>query len=149
MNEMKPPKVPEKETSDLGDGGRPPPSMDIVTGGDDGHTRETPPSSEGASYGGPAYPIDTEEAAFARDVRMLEWKARKQAAEDALARGAPAFGAGGGDSDEVTMAGATTPPAVTDEAAPAGKIDKKVSAIKVSILRHKMDICGVCSGQYN
>ena len=42
-------------------------------------------------YGGPVYPIDAEEAAFARDVRMLELKARKQAAEDVLARRAPAF----------------------------------------------------------
>ena len=42
-------------------------------------------------YGGPAYPIDAEEAALARDVRTLELKARKQAAEDVLARRAPAF----------------------------------------------------------
>ena len=72
-------------------------------------------------YGGPAYPIDAEEAAFARAVRMLELKARKQAAEDALARRAPAFGVGGGDSEGLTAVGATTASAAIGEAVRAGK----------------------------
>ena len=86
-------------------------------------------------YGGPAYPIDAEEAAFARDARMLELKARKQAAEDVLARRAPAFGVGGGDSEGVTAAGATTASTAIGEAVPEGKRDTKVSASKASTLR--------------
>lgn len=86
-------------------------------------------------YGGPAYPIDAEEAAFARDVRMLELKARKQAAEDVLARRAPAFGVGGGDSEGVTAEGATTASTAIGEAMRAGKRDKNVSTIKVLALR--------------
>lgn len=86
-------------------------------------------------YGGPVYPIDAEEAAFARDVRMLELKARKQAAEDVLARRAPGFGVGGGDPEGGTAVGATTTPAAIGEAVRAGKRDEKVSTIKVSTLR--------------
>ena len=86
-------------------------------------------------YGGPAYPIDAEEAALARDVRILELKARKQAAEDVLARRAPAFGVGGGGTEGVTAAVATTASTAIGEAVPEGKRDRKVSAIKVSTLR--------------
>lgn len=82
------------------------------------------PPPGGGSYGGTEYPINAEEAAFARDVRMLELKARKQVAEDVLARRAPAFGVGGGDSKGVTAIGATTASAAIGrcpESARAGK----------------------------
>lgn len=65
-----------------------------------------PPPSGGAFYGGPAYSIDREEAEFAKHVRMLELRARKQAVEDEIARRAPAFGFGGGDSGGVAAVGA-------------------------------------------
>ena len=85
-------------------------------------------------YGGPAYPIDVEEAALARDVRMLELKARKQAAEDVLARRAPSFGVGGGGPEGVTAAGASAAIGEDVRAGKGGTLpgaggEKKVSAI--------------------
>lgn len=97
MNKMQPPKVPEKIIRDLGDGVCPPPSMDIVTGGDDGHTRATPPVSQGASCGGPSAPIDpelaelknlVEKAALREQLEVLQDQAAARQRERAAATGA-------------------------------------------------------------
>lgn len=141
MLEVQPPKVPEKIIRDLGDGVCPPPSMDIVTGGDDGHTRATPPASEGASCGGPSAPIDADMADAQKRLMIAEMNAKTVAMELQAARDAKDLAAiresGGGPGG--AAAGSGTGPAVTGNCLePAGKGDaepgtggdKKVSAIE-------------------
>lgn len=60
-----------------------------------------PPPPGGASYGGPAYPIDPDEAALSKEWRMEKMKREvaQYKSERAVFEGrAPAFGFGGGDS---------------------------------------------------
>lgn len=93
---------------------------DAVGAGAGSGSVSPPPAPPG---GGSAYLIDPEEAEFAKRVRMLELKVRKQAAEDALARRAPAFGGGGGDSEGGAAVGAGAGPAVTGPASDEKKKD--------------------------
>lgn len=103
--------------------------------------------------GGPAYPYqeDVEEAALARAWRMKKMRYELAEFERGLGESAPEVGVGGGDSKGVAAVGAMAGPAAIGEAVWAGKSgaspgaggDKKVSAIKVSTLRHRMQISGV------
>ena len=61
--------------------------------------------------GGPAYPIDAEEAALARAWRMKKMRYEMAQFERGLGESAPAFG---GDPERVTASGAATTPITTD-----------------------------------
>lgn len=75
MMAMEPPKAPEEVINELGDDYEPDPNsrapmsmMNIDPESHDGFV--PPPPSGGASYGGPSYPIDAEEAEMAKRIRM-------------------------------------------------------------------------------
>lgn len=135
MGSMKPPKVAEKVIGDFGPILLAPGPLDSGVSSSEcgGGGADDPVPTP--SCGGPAYPIDAEEAALAaelRKARMRDELAELKAKDAARLEGrAPAFGGG-------ASAGATISPVATGEAVRAGKSgilsgvrgDEKVSAIE-------------------
>ncbi|CAN0510745.1 unnamed protein product, partial [Ectocarpus sp. 8 AP-2014] len=79
MMAMTPPKVPEKVINDLGESDddlapTAPASSSMSIEPKSGDGCAPPPPSGSASYGGPSYPIDAEEAEAAKRLRMKKMK---------------------------------------------------------------------------
>ncbi|CAN0039066.1 unnamed protein product, partial [Ectocarpus sp. 12 AP-2014] len=136
MMAMTPPKVPEKVINDLGesDDDLPPTapassSMSIEPESGDGCA--LPPPSGGASYGGPSYTIDREEADAAKRLRMKKMKLEEEEVDEkrAAIRARQALSSvpaavGGGAS----VSGAATAPVVADGLSDAAGVKSGASS---------------------